>query len=134
MDLRRQARDLLESVWTRGREATLRAAVTDDFRHRLATAGEALDVDGYLSMVRGYRAAFSPIDLIFHRVLVDGDRAAIHFSMTGTHTGPIFGLAPTGRPCWIEVMCTQRWRDGALARQVSVTDFLALRRQLRAMP
>lgn len=133
MDLRRYARDLLESVWSRGREDLLRAAVAPEFTHRLATAGATDDVNGYLALVRSHRAAFSPIDLIFHRALAEDERVAVHFSMTGVHVGPAFGLAPTGRLCFVEVMSVLHFEAGALLRQHSVTDFLALQRQIRGV-
>ena len=91
---------------------------------------EDLDIDGY-QLVAGFRAAFDPIDLILHQALVENTRVMIHFSLTGQHVGPIFGVAATDRPLWAPAMTFMYFEGERLMRQVSLTDFLYLRRQLR---
>jgi predicted ester cyclase len=124
--------ELLEALWSRGDEASVRAVAADGFSYSLSTEGDALDLDAYFALVAGFRAAFDPIDLIFHRVLVEGDRVMAHFSMTGTHVAPLFGVNATQRPLWLPAMTFMYFEGDALTRQVSLTDFLHLHRQLRA--
>lgn len=127
-----RAVELLEALWSRGEQGPVRAAAAADFRYSLSTEGDALDLEAYLGLVAGFRSAFDPIDLIFHRVLAEGDRVMAHFSMTGTHVAPIFGVEPTQRQAWLPAMTFMYFEDERLTRQVSLTDFLYLQRQLRA--
>ena len=122
---------MLEALWSRGDEGSVRASVSPAFTYSLSSEGQGLDVDGYLELVAGFRTAFDPIDLILHRALVEDTRVMIHYSLTGQHTGPVFGVAATGRPLWAPAMTFMYFDGELLERQVSLTDFLHVRRQLR---
>jgi|OM-RGC.v1.025045406 Predicted ester cyclase len=132
VDASARAVALLEALWSRGDADPVRALAAPDFRYSLSTEGDALDLEAYLALVAGFRSAFDPIDLIFHRVLAEGDRVMAHFSMTGAHVAPIFGVEPTRRQMWVPAMTFMYFEAGQLTRQVSLTDFLYLQRQLRA--
>lgn len=127
-----RAVELLEALWSRGDGEPVRAVAAPEFRYSLSTEGDALDLEAYLALVAGFRSAFDPIDLIFHRVLAEGERVMAHFSMTGAHVAPIFGVEATRRMTWVPVMTFMYFEDERLVRQVSLTDFLYLQRQLRA--
>lgn len=131
MEARARAVELLEALWSRGEQGPVRATAAPDFRYRLSTEGGALDLEAYIAFVAGFRCAFDPIDLIFHRVLAEGDRVMAHFSMTGTHVAPLFGVEPTRRQIWVPAMTFMYFEGDRLARQESLTDFLYLKRQLR---
>lgn len=122
---------MLEALWSRGDEGPVRACTSPAFTYALSSEREDLDIDGYLQLVAGFRAAFDPIDLILHQALVENTRVMIHFSLTGQHVGPIFGVAATDRPLWAPAMTFMYFEGERLMRQVSLTDFLYLRRQLR---
>ncbi|MEE4360242.1 MAG: ester cyclase [Pseudomonadales bacterium] len=133
MDTRReQVMTLLDALWSRGDEAPLRALVSDDFRYALSAGTRTMDLSAYLETVHGFRAAFSPIELLFHRVLCEGGRVAAHYSLLGEHSGPFYGTEPTGRVGSLEVMSVLHFEADRLVRQTSVTDFLTLRRRLAA--
>ena len=123
--------EMLDALWSRGDETPVRSAVAADFTYSLSSNGDQLDLQGYLDLAAGFRVAFDPIDLIFHRVLAEGSRVMAHFSMTGAHVAPIFGIEATGRQLWIAVMTIMYFDEGVLRRQSSLTDFLSLQRQLR---
>lgn len=131
VDASAQAVELLEALWSRGDEGPVRAVAAPGFRYSLSTEGDALDLDAYVGLVAGFRSAFDPIDLIFHRVLAEGGRVMAHYSMTGAHVAPIFGVEPTQRLVWVPAMTFMYFEEGRLVRQVSLTDFLYLQRQLR---
>ena len=122
---------MLEALWSRGDEGPVRASVSPAFTYSLSSEGQGLDVDGYLELVAGFRTAFDPTDLILHRALVENTRVMIHYSLTGQHTGRVFGVAATGRPLWAPAMTFMYFDGEMLERQVSLTDFLHVRRQLR---
>jgi predicted ester cyclase len=83
----------------------------------------------------GYSGASIPdredeiLDIIAH-----GDRVWATWLIRGTHQGPLYGIAPTGRK--IEVLEAGQWRirDGLIAEAWFFVDELALLRQLGSWP
>ena len=132
MDLRERAVDMLEALWSRGDDGPVRACVSPDFTYALSSESEGLDLDGYVELIGGFRSAFDPIDLILYRTLVEGARVMVHYSLTGEHVAPIFGIEATDRPLWVPAMTFMYFDGEQLERQVSLTDFLHVQRQLRA--
>lgn len=111
-----------------------------DNEARIATAIERLnagDIDGYMELYRldavfsGYPAQFEPTYdgvLPFYRallsalpdlyvvpldVLIDADRVAVRYRVTGTHKGELFGAPATGNAVDIEGLTIMRF-DGDL--------------------
>ena len=83
----------------------------------------------------GYTGASIPdredeiLDIIAH-----GDRVWATWLIRGTHRGPLYGIAPTGRG--VEVLEVGQWRirDGLIAEAWFFVDELALLRQLGSWP
>jgi predicted ester cyclase len=58
----------------------------------------ALDLAGHQAFAAAFYAGFADLRHQVELVIVEGDRAAVRFTLFGTHTGPFLGFAPTGRP------------------------------------
>ena len=67
-------------------------------------------------------------------VVVDGDRVALRFALTGTHVGELFGAAGTGRTLEVEGITLVRFVDGLVAERWNRLDDMALLTQLGALP
>jgi predicted ester cyclase len=130
-DLGVRAATMLDALWSRGDGAPLEAMVADGFTHTLVAGTGETDLAGWLVEVARFREAFSPIEVLLHRVLVEDACVALHYTLLGTHSGPFFDVPPSGRTGSLEVMSFLHF-DGAarLVRQTTVTDFLTLRRSL----
>jgi predicted ester cyclase len=59
-------------------------------------------------------------------VLVDGQRAAVMATFTGTDRGGFMGLPPTGRQVTIPVVFLYEFKDGTIARDRRFYDFTGL--------
>lgn len=79
-------------------------------------------------------AAFPDFHATWQQQLVEGDRVAIHFTLTGTHTGQWFGLAPTGRTVRFQNVAIARVADGRIVQFNSEVGWLAVLLQLGALP
>jgi len=74
-------------------------------------------------------------DLCLERIelLIDGDRHADRWVLTGTHLGELFGLAPTGQRVRIEgATFTRLDANGLVSQDTHFTDLGNLLRQLGA--
>ena len=97
---------------------------------RTATANTLRD------LFRAFPDLAIPLDdvVIYHGP--DGTRAASHWRVIGTMTGPLDppGFAPTGRRCEVHGVCLYEFRDGRIARHTMIYDALDMLTQLGLMP
>ena len=68
-------------------------------------------------LVASWHAAFSGFRFDVHRVVVEGDIAAVHATLHGTHVGPWNDRPPTGESHAAEHMCFIRF-EGDQVREV----------------
>lgn len=88
-------------------------------------------VDGVKAFFAMLRDAFPDIEIRVDDLVVDGDRAATATTMTGTHTGELLGIAPTGRRVKFTGLDLVRVDgDGRIAEHRGLTDTVGLLRQL----
>lgn len=65
-------------------------------------------------MAEGYEA-FPDLTLTLESMTVEGDRAALQFSMEGTHTGTVRNFPPTGKSVSIPICTILRFEAGLIA-------------------
>ncbi len=66
--------------------------------------------------------------------LIDMDRLALRFVVTGTHTGPLLGVPPTGRAIRLEGQTIAIVRDGKIIERRTTADLLGVLVQMGAVP
>lgn len=77
--------------------------------------GTLVGPDAFVThMYEAFTAAFPDMQLTLHQVIADGDDAVGRWTVTGTHTGPLAGIEPTGRKIQFSGMTWLRFRDGKL--------------------
>ena len=62
--------------------------------------------------------------------VVEGDMIASVCTVTGTQTGPFFGVPPTGKQVSYTVLMVDRIRDGLIAQHWALPDILSIFRQV----
>lgn len=87
-------------------------------------------VRGFYSMIM---AAFPGSSLTIDEEIVDGDRVALRFTQSGTHTGEFMGLSPTGRPFAMSGQTVLHFRNGRVIERWSTADMFGLMVQLGAI-
>jgi predicted ester cyclase len=89
-------RNFYESYNDRDLDRTYEQYVSHDLINH--AFGGAYDREGWLAADQGLVAAFKDLRVEVLDQIVQGDRVATRFSMTGTQTGEFYGIAPsTGR-------------------------------------
>jgi len=86
-------------------------------------------VDAYTEHYRRLHAALSDFEATFDDVVVDGDRVATRFSVTGTHEGELLGVAPTGTRVAFTAQVMFHL-DGKIVEEFHHSDRTNLREQL----
>jgi predicted ester cyclase len=63
-------------------------------------------------------------------MVVTADKIAVRVVMTGTHTGDLFGIAPTGKYVSVNQFQIERIENGKIVEHWRQTDDLGMLRQL----
>lgn len=66
--------------------------------------------------------------------IVEGRRAALLWTMRGTHRGPIMNIPPTGRQIEVRGVSLLTIEDGKITRGLNVWDTAGLLRALKLLP
>ena len=79
-------------------------------------------------------AAFSDYHGEIQELVAEGDKVAVHLTITGTHLGPMGPIPPTGKKLRFEEMLILTIVDGRVVHQRGIPDNLNLLRQLGLVP
>jgi steroid delta-isomerase-like uncharacterized protein len=117
-----------------GQFETADEIVTPDFRFYGPSAPQGRTIAGLAQFVADLRVGFSDKHFEELERIVEGDRAASHFQMTGRHDGSFHGIPPSGRLTKLDCCDLFYFRDGRIAQVRAYFDFLDLLKQLGAIP
>jgi steroid delta-isomerase-like uncharacterized protein len=79
-------------------------------------------------------AAFPDLALTVRSKVEQDDRVAVHWTATGTMTGPLWGVQPTGARIDFEGIDLLQVRDGRIVRNDAVPDSMTVARQIGLLP
>ena len=115
-----------EEVINKRNYDALPSLVTDDFVDHGAWPGTPGGPAGARIAVESMVAGIPDLKVVSEDTVAEGDLVAFRSTVTGTHSGPLFGMPPSGKP--IEVTSVQMWRvaDGKLAERWIRTNVLPL--------
>jgi steroid delta-isomerase-like uncharacterized protein len=101
------------------------------------TGGVLEDREEIERIYRVWFTAFPDLALTSTDMLIDGDRAALIFMITGTHSGDFFGLPASGRHLQATCAFVYTLANGLIVHERRVLDFTGVLVQvgvLRAKP
>ena len=121
-------------LWKGGGLEAADALLAPDAAVRGSLGVTASGPDGLRAYVRLARAAFPDLRLDVEQILVDRDRVAARVRYSGTHLGPLYGVAATGRAVSYPGVTLFRVAGGRIAEVWSVGDTLSVMTQVGAFP
>lgn len=92
------------------------------------------DRDGIAEFFRALRAGMPDATIAAEDLLTDGDRVAVRFTLTGTHTGELFGAPATGTRIDAEGITIARFSGDRVVERWNRLDDIAFLTQIGAMP
>ncbi len=100
-----------------------------DFRDRDSGPGvqSREEVKGYF---RALQQGVPDMRLQVQELILDGDMASAMVIATGTQTGPMMNLPPTGKPFQVKVMDLFRIKDNQIVERWGVLDTMGMMIQL----
>ncbi len=126
-----------EDVWNKGDDTAIDRLMAPQAKfHGLPSSdgGPIVGPEAFKPFFQAFRRAFPDIHVDVDRVICEGDLAAAHCHVTGTHQGPDLGIEPTSAPIDLWGMCIARVRDGQIQEGWNSFDFLSLYQQIGLLP
>jgi hydroxyacylglutathione hydrolase len=111
--------------------AALWAADGDE---HIAGQVDAVGPGGVREYFTEFFAAYPDFAIEVGSIVADDERAAVHWTATGTQLGVLWGIEPTGARVGFEGIDMLVVRDGVIARNDAVADTLSIARQLGLVP
>jgi len=99
-----------------------------------ALVGELPGVEGSVGSGVTTRTAFPDLVFTVEDLVAEGDMLLARTSYTGTHTGPMFAIPPTGLPMESKSMFIARFNDGKIEEGWIQLDGLGMLTQLGLIP
>jgi len=93
-----------------------------------------LDPQGSSRFFHAFRQAFPDIRIRVLRTIYEGELAACHCGVTGTHSGPGLGVLPTGSSIEVFGVAIAVIRDGQIQEAWNCFDFMSLYQQVGVLP
>jgi predicted ester cyclase len=135
MDGHTLARRYFEEVWNQGKVDVLDELLSPDYVNHTPSFGTPPPgPSGLKPIVLAIRRAFPDLHFTIDDVIVAPDAIVIRTTMTGTHEGDLFGIAPTHRSVKVMQIQIERMRKGRIVEHWRVTDELTMMRQLGVAP
>ncbi len=106
---------------------------SDVVRHDLGGDGLFAKVKGVekgTNLMPLFYKAMPDLQLAIEDIFATENRLAVHFAISGTHQGEIFGVAPTGKPIKFNAVNLYRLEDGKVAETWQLLDTATFLRQV----
>jgi predicted ester cyclase len=87
-------------------------------------------VEPFKQQIIAFRAAFPDLRVTIEDLLADGGRFASRTTVTGTHTGDLMGMPPTGKHISVEAIDIGRIQNGQAQERWGGLNMYALLTQL----
>ncbi|WP_324277173.1 ester cyclase [Blastococcus brunescens] len=126
-------RRLIEDCVNTHRSELLERFVTEDVRVHPGTPGTAPDTAGLDALRKafaGFRTTFPDLRITPDQFVAEGDLVSLRWTASGTHSGPLAGIEPSGRHVTWAGTDTYRLADGRVAEWWRNDDVVWLLHQL----
>ena len=122
---------IADEIWNRGRLEVVDEVMSADGKYHGPHMPNSLgNRETWKNAIGMYRSAFPDAHVSFEELIESGDTIIGRWTATGTHTGDLPGVAPTGRPIRIGGITIYRFSAGKIVEAWEQLDMLGMWRQL----
>lgn len=128
-------RTAFEEIWNRGNWDLAPERYHRDIVVHTPTEPEPIrGLDGFRRHWGELRATFPDLTMAVQEIFADGDKVAVRFTVTGTNTGPLDGMKPTGKRVRFDEAAFFRFEEGLVKEAWFAFDSMEMGRQLGIAP
>ena len=118
-------------AWNKGHLDVLDSILSENYiNHTPSTPNPPRGPAGLKPIITAIRAGFPDLHYEIKDIIVTNDRAVARVVMTGTQTGTLFGIAPTGKHVEVNQINIEKIENGKITEHWRVTDELAMMKRL----
>jgi predicted ester cyclase len=122
---------IANDIWNRGKLTAVDEVMTANAKyHGPHMPGGVGDRETWRRAVGMYLGAFPDSHVTFEELIASGDTVVGRWTATGTHTGELPGVPPTGRPIAIGGITIYRIAGGKIVEAWEQLDMLGMWQQL----
>jgi len=122
---------LYEEVWNQHNPEAADEFVAADVFTRDMLPEYQHGVEGYKHLVEWLHTAMPDLRMNIEDIIAEGDKVAAFVTLSGTHTGPLRDLDPSGRQVSVKHTHWYRLANGKVAEIWSVRDDLGMMQQMK---
>lgn len=122
----------IEEIFNQGRVERIGQFLAPSYGLRDAPPGAPTGPDAVAGIVRMFRAAFPDLHIALEQLVAEGEWVCARTLTRGTHRGPLFGVAPSGKTIAVPGLTLVRVIDGHLTESTVKNDMLTLLKQIGA--
>jgi steroid delta-isomerase-like uncharacterized protein len=93
-----------------------------------------MDWNGHIQLFTAFNNAFSDLHRNIEDMVAEGGKVAVRFTITGTHTGELQGIPPSGKKISFDAMDFLTILDGKITEEWVTADMMGLMQQIGAVP
>jgi steroid delta-isomerase-like uncharacterized protein len=128
-------RNFAEEIWNKGNfEATTTYIAADFVDHNPAIPNQLPGAEGARQVFAAYKAAFPDLHFTIEDMMIEGDKVVWRWTSTGTNTGSMMGMPPTGKQVTVSGIEIYRLAGDKIAERWGNFDQLGLLQQLGVIP
>jgi predicted ester cyclase len=131
-----EERSAIETFYSafEGNPDVLDGVVTSDWQDIPLAPGQQPGCEGLKPLIAGFKACFPDVKITIHEIVGAQGRAAVRATLSGTHLGEWFGVAPTGRSFAIAIHEFHHLVNGRLTHTWHLEDWFGWFAQVGASP
>jgi steroid delta-isomerase-like uncharacterized protein len=128
-------RNFVEEVWNKGHFDAIETYWAADYvDHNPAVPNQAAGAAGAKQVFMAFKSAFPDLHFTIEDIMVEGDKIVWRWTSTGTNTGSMLGMPPTGKQATISGIEIYRIASGKIGERWGNFDQLGLMQQLGVIP
>jgi steroid delta-isomerase-like uncharacterized protein len=121
-------------AWNAGDSDALDSIMAPEVVNHSPLQGQAEGVEGFKQAIQWMRAGVPDLAITIDSSVSEGDRVATQWTGSGTQTGNLMGIPPTGKTVTVSGIDICRIADGRIVEYWQVLDTFGMLQQLGAIP
>jgi steroid delta-isomerase-like uncharacterized protein len=113
---KKAVRRVFEEIMNRGNLQLVDELVTDDYKVN-EPPGIPPGKEGFRALVNMYRTAAPDLKMTIEDMIAEGDQVAARWTATGTMTGEMMGIPPSGQKVTFKAISWLRVKNGKVAEE-----------------
>ena len=127
-------RRLYDDLWNKGNFAAVDELLADNMIDHTPLPTQGAGIEGFKQLVAIVCSAFPDLHITIEDMISNGDKVVCRWTASGTNTGPLLGLAPSGEHITLEGIDILRVERGKVVEHWGKFDAIGLMQQLGMVP